>query len=238
MPYPIEKASSKESKSPRFSKYLNVACLLSPFEMAKLFNEIGSPYLVYSDQVLDSQLKDFSPRIFLENYHSYYESLFLTPSACFAYRKALSFTLSTQLSDYYYLELPNGRQLIKVSQPVIQSQFFTLHFDGAQKKFHPLAMGESCISWGCYFSFPQLVQFPHKSAIEEVRRYDPRFANASLFMHLQKALRKLAHPCRFKYQQTSINTHYKLGYLTHQKISSHQGLLAQGLEIDFSQKNS
>jgi hypothetical protein len=220
------------------SKWLKSALLLSPEEMARLFEHFAPAELYVTGSVVTSGEGKIAPADFLEVYCNYINQL---RSGLKPKKEELqpwfSCSATCDSASIHELNPAPGKKLLRVMRPVIQFQHHTMDYSPADGKFHSMVLGHQTIDWGIQISYPQLFQDPATMRIVPVDGTD-NFPNTPVFKIVQRWLREHTIPTPFIVQGVTINAPIRLGKECLDWINSHPDLNRKGITIDTSRNHS
>ena len=228
---PLRIATVESEPPMEASKWLKVQVLADSQEMVSLFDAMGHFEIYLTGIITKSGEGEVSKPEFLEKYSYYVESLKngRMPDES-VYRSCFS-TIFTVASDVLYaISMPENRQLIRVSKPVIQLQAHSMDYSVHDNKFRPMVFGLDSILWGIQFSYPQLFLDPKTKEVLQVADNE-MFPNTRLFRVLQKWMRQETMPTPFLVGKEKVNVPMRLGKQCMGWINRHPQLLNKKLQV-------
>lgn len=223
--------SSTSSSPLQAAKWLDYQALIDEEEMVGLFDQLGPFSLYYCGTVCKPGEGEIEKNAFLDHYRAYVHCLREgTPPDQFLYRRLFSPAMTVTPEVLFAIQLGDGRQIIRVSKPVVQLQAHCMNYSIVDKKFHPMVFGTDSISWGIQFSYPQLYQ---DNMTKEVRSVTdtPDFPNTPLFRSLQKWMRQYTIPAPFVVDGVLTNVPMRLGKKCLSWIDRHPHLKQKGITV-------
>ncbi len=226
----IRIASSQELPI-EVSKWLQIQALLDTPELQNLFHFLGS-FEIYLTGTITPQGEGLvSHSKFLEVYNTYVENLKQGKQLETAEVKQMFSAIFTVSSDLLYaLPIAAGKQLIRVSRPVIQLQPHSLGYSSHDRKFRPMVHGTESLSWGLQFSYPQLYMDPSTKEILPIKDND-FFPNTKLFRQLQRWIRNHTIPTPFIVDEKIVNVPIRIGKQCLPWINEHPLLKSKKLRV-------
>ena len=230
MSAPINHSSSSPQAS-TFSKWLSHQVFLDEEEMCNLLKEMGEVYLFSTGVIYPEGQGEISQETFLNGYTHYVDSLKKGKIPDEASYRTLFSVVFTQNKDHVFpLAISEGRQIFRVSKPVIQLQQHRFDYSTADEKFYPMVFGQNSILWGVQFSYPQLYQ---DGMTKQILNVTPTldFPNTLLFRKIQLWIRRSTIPTPFMIKGKKINVPMRLGKECLHWINSHPQLLNKDIQV-------
>jgi hypothetical protein len=226
----ILRVSTFEEPPLQASKWLQIQLLIDSEEMVLLFNFLQPFHLFICGAATPKNQGEITHRDFLNHYETYINALKkgILP-AVESYQKWFSAAMSTSSDALYTIPIDHDRQLIRISQPIIQMQSHTIDYSPFDKKFRSMVHGSQVIPWGIQFSYPQLYQDPTTKQIHSTRN-DPQFPNSQLFHQLQKWIRQHTTPTSFLIDNKVHTIPIRLGKHC-EWINCHPRLIEKGIMV-------
>jgi hypothetical protein len=216
------------------SKWLQSQALLSKEELAGLFQFLEESHTIYlyaCGVVCSKENEEISKQEFLETYGSYVDKLRQgeMPDLTF-YRTAFSPVMTVTTDALFTIPVAEDKQIIRVSEPIVQLQAHNMDYSTLDKKFHSMVFGKDSIPWGLQFSYPQLYQDNQTKQVEIIKK-SSGFPNTALFQLLQKWMRQHTIPTPFLAEGTLINVPIRLGKNCLEWINRHPQLAQKHLSV-------
>lgn len=229
--FPLRQSSLLAESPMQASKWLQIQALIDAEEMRALFDHLGDFAIYLAGSLTTRDAGSLSKSQFLTVYEKYAAALKngQIPDAG-EFRAVFSavFSLSPQL--LYAIPVENGKQLIRVSRPVVQLQAHSMDYTIYDEKFRPMVFGLDSILWGLQFSYPQLYLDPATKEVLQVNESD-FFPNTRLFRDLQKWIRHQTIPTPFLVGSKQINVPMRLGKQCKEWINRHPQLLSKNIKV-------
>ena len=209
--------------------------LVSKNELAALFEfieqSLGPFYLYYCGIVCHKNNGPVSKQDFLKAYGNYIDSLMKgqTPDLNF-YRSAFSPAITLIAGALFTIPVGEDREIIRISEPVLQLQAHNMDYSTVDKKFRPMVFGLESIAWGIQFSYPQLVQDNGTGQIEMIKK-SSKFPNTALFQMVQKWMRQHTVPTPFIAEGNLFNVPMRLGKECFAWINQHPQLVQKNITV-------
>lgn len=224
--------STPQEESLQASKWLKLQMLIDPKEMESLFSVLQPFSIFLVGTVIKRGEETVSHHHFLECYTKYISQLkngHIPDDAL--YRTYFSSVLTKTADFLYAIPIGADKQIVRVSQPIVQLQTHQLNYSQADGKFHPLVFGIDSILWGIQFSYPQLYR---DNQTKEIYKVDDRekFPNTFLFRRLQHWVRENTIPTPFLVGEKKIIVPMRLGKQCRSWINQHLQLIKKGLKVD------
>jgi hypothetical protein len=219
---------SKKIVPLQVSKWVKVPVLVDVSEMKQLLNELPSFKIYDVQRITEPDEGIYEPAFFLEKYEHYIAYLKrgeVPPTNEF--RAIFSAAWSVTEKAIYALPAQEGRRLLKVSQPSVQTQLNQIRYSQQDKTFRTQVYSNDSISWGIQLGFPHLFLDPTTHEASSTRE----FANMPLFLTIQRWIRLATLPTPFLVQGERINAPIRLGKECFAWIHTHPQLIANGIEI-------
>lgn len=213
------------------SKWLQLQALLEVSEIQSLLEQLTPCKLYVSGHVCRPGEEVISLDAFLSVYANYIKSLKsgITPNEQ-DFREVFSAAISVTEDAIYAYPLPDGRQIMRVCQPIIQMQVHRMSYSKAEGKFRPMVHGSESILWGIQFAYPQLFQDP-KTKEPVTVSLDQSFENTPYFRKLQQWIRHSTIPTPFLIDGKRVNIPMRIGRLCLPWINQHPQLVQQNLVV-------
>jgi|LakMenEpi03Aug12_release.lakeMendotaPanAssembly.Ray.scaffolds.fasta_scaffold10374_15 hypothetical protein len=229
--HPLRLSSLNSEPPMQASKWLKVQALLDEEEMAQLFGAMGNFVIYLTGSVLHVHESVVSKDKFLQIYKDYVTKLkegqVPEPEA---YVPFFSSVLTSSSNLLYAIPFSEGRQLVRVSRPVIQMQAHSMDYTAYDGKFRPMSYGVESIAWGIQFSYPQLFLNESTKEIMQVKESDD-FPNTKMFHHLQKWIRYHTLPTPFIVENKKINAPVRIGKQCLSWINRHPHLILKNIKV-------
>lgn len=229
--------STSSEKPLQASKWLQIQALLNKEELKSLFDFLDNSFTFYlfaCGTVCHKDKGQITKQEFLETYGKYIEKLKNGELPDFSfYRSAFSPIMTMTTDTLFTIPVGEDKQIIRVSQPIIQLQAHYMDYSTLDKKFHTMVFGQDSIPWGLQFSYPQLYQDNQTKQIEVIKK-SSAFPNTDLFHLLQKWMRQRTIPTPFIAEGTPINVPIRLGKNCLQWINQHPKLAQKNLSVNIS----
>jgi hypothetical protein len=210
------------------SKWLKTQVLLDQEEMQGLLAALGEIALICVSEPVTADEAIVSTSVFETKYAEYVDALKQGAVPSFqAYRRYFSSAMSSDLTSFYAIKLPQDKYLIKPIKPVIQLQAHQFFYSEQDKKFHPMVLSEESISWGLQFSYPQFFQDVHTRKVGRTSEFN----NHALFTKLLKWVRSNTLPTPFKVGGAVTNSPIRVGRKSLAWIANHPQLTLKGISI-------
>lgn len=228
---PLRIATVESEPPMEASKWLKLQVLVENLEMSSLFDALGHFEIYLTGIITKFGEGQIAKPEFLNNYRYYIESLkngeIPDESVYKPYFSAI-FTVSSDI--LFSLPMPEGRQLIRASKPVIQLQAHSMDYSVHDGKFRPMVFGLDSILWGIQFSYPQLYLDPKTKEVHQVADNE-MFPNTRLFRALQRWVRQETIPTPFQVGQEKVNVPMRLGKQCLGWINRHPQLVHKKLQV-------
>lgn len=223
--------STVEEPSLQTSKWLKIQVLLDAEEMKLLCDTLEPFYFYLCGSVCNPGEGELSKDAFIEHYGRYIADLQkgVLPDPA-GYRQLFSPVMTTTTDVLYSIPLSEGKQLIRVSKPVIQLQAHHMGYSETDGKFRPMVFGGESIPWGIQFSYPQLFRDNATKEVMEVRN-SPEFPNGQLFQALQKWMRSHTIPVPFSVNGETMNVPIRIGKKCLSWINKYPKLQEKGIKV-------
>ncbi len=190
------------------SKWLDVACLLSPSEMESLFADLGNFWIYNTSQVVEKPSGEISKEAFLKNYALYVETLKGGKELNLTvHRPFFSSAFTVDPSCVYLLEAGRG-WICRVQKPVVQLQPHSYYYSKEEGKFRSMVFGTGSVSFGIQFSFPQLFFNHELASVENPLNISP---NGLFFKALQRWIRYNTVPATFVMDGKKMFVPFRVG---------------------------
>ncbi len=208
------------------SKYLKYQLLCSIFELKNLFQELAPCYLFPLTHIGDG-----SPIIlehFFEAYESWIEKIKqgIVPDEK-EMKPFLAAALTADPNALWKQQIPDGRFLIKIAEPVIQLQSHYFSYSRVDGVFRPMTMSLQSIFWGLQFSFPGVYQDPKTMELLEVEES----VNLTLFQKIKRWVRDFTRATPFIVDGKRVNVPIRLGKECFSWIHTHPQLIQQKIGV-------
>lgn len=208
------------------SKYLKYQVLCDPEELKRLFERLN-PCWIYPLTHLGKG-EEIEQQRFVQKYGSWIEGLKEGKIPSDADLKTiLAAALTAETDSLWKQEVPGGRFMIKMAQPVVQIQAHFFTYSEIDEVFRPMTMGEASIFWGLQFSFPQVYQDPKTMELKEIEDS----ANTELFRKIKQWVRDETRATPFVINEKRINVPIRLGKNCFSWIHLHPQLLARKMGV-------
>lgn len=214
------------------SKWLSTQVLIDADEMNALWHSLGNFYLYSTGSIVNKGEEGYSREEFLNFYREYISSLQrgVVPDESI-YRRPFSCVLTETPEALYAIPVEGGRQLIRISKPIIQLQAHRMDYSKADGKFRSMTFGGDSISWGIQFSYPQLYQDGKTKEIHKVDSGE-HCPNTSLFRNLQLWVRNNTIPTQFVLDGKKMAIPVRIGKQCLSWINQHPQLAKKGLSVE------
>ena len=208
------------------SKYLKYQVLCDAEALGNLFNRLG-PFWIYPLTELKSGAP-LDPLQFLAQYNLWIEGLKQgkVPSDA-ELRTLLACAWTAETDALWKQEVPGGRYIVKIGQPVVQVQAHFFSYSPIDEVYRPMTLGSASIFWGLQFSFPQIYQ---EAKTLELREIDES-ANSELFLKIKQWVRDETRPTPFVASGKRTNVPIRLGKNCFSWIHAHPQLIAQHIGV-------
>lgn len=228
---PLLPVKDKIGPALQASKWLTCSVLLDESEMKDLLDTLGEFWILIVSGLLQREEGAVSQNQFLEIYTSYVSELKQgrLPSES-SIRPYFTSIWTNSLDMVYKVDLPDSKQVIKVTKPVIQLHHHKLDYSVTDGKFRSMVLGPTSVFWGLQFSYPQIYQDPSILKVEQVKE-GTEFPNTSLFRRLQHWIRHHTAPTPFIVDEKRINVPIRLGKRCFEWINHHPQLAPKGLKV-------
>ena len=228
----IRESSLKEEGALKVSKLHKLPVLLDESEMEALLDHLTSIFPETRFYQVQGVVKKNEAIVineaFLKVYREYIALLKEGKSPHEQFKAPFSMALSASMNPFYSIPLQDEKCIVKAISPIIQLQENRLGFSEMEKTFRAMVFGKDTISWGLYFTYPQLYQDPKTHDVVEV---DESFENSSLFQHILKWIRQFTIATPFVVDGKRVNLPIRLGKKCLPWINQHEGLKAIGVHV-------
>lgn len=219
----------KDSSTPplQVSKWLHLRVLMGSSELEELLLFLDFHTLHPLGRPLS--FTGIDRKDFLTLYETYLSCLKNGSDLDKAYwSRQFSLAMTLHLDALFAVALDSNRVVVRPKSPVIQLQHNQFYFSSDKATIHAGVLGNT-ISWGMQFSFPQLWLSPEQRVVT-LRKEDPT-GNATLFLSLQRWLRKQTLPVTFTYQGKKIATQLRITSSCLDWIENHKELKENQLTL-------
>lgn len=214
------------------SKWLRMQFLLEPRELELLFEELQDGQL-YATGVVQPEQVLITHEAFLEQYQQYVQSLKMAERTLSpAMRQAFSAQLSMEADALRLIELPDGRQMVRPVEPVLQWQPHGFTVDSQNGRVHSVVFAQNMVPWGLQLSYPQLYLKVGQGVVQLNDRSNQ--PNTALFRGVQKWLRRHTLPTPLLINGEKHNLSIRVGKLALESGLAAQVLAASGLALELA----
>ncbi len=227
----IIRIQPKEAPTYLASKWFHFDLLVEVEELESLFASFGDFYMFSTLGVAAPGAHLLEKKAFLEAYGRYLDELKQGKVVVDGdYRFFFTACLTKTLNAIRAIDIGNNKEIITPYEPVLQMQMHRFSFSYSEMKFHSMAFGDKCISWGLRLSYPQLYQYPETRKVEDALD-EERFVNAKLYSSIRPWLRAHTIPTPFVIDGKRVNDPMRLGKKCLPWIQHHAEMQIRGLNI-------
>jgi hypothetical protein len=216
----------------KVSKLLKVPVLIDAEEMEALLQvleEVQGHLSFYQVQGICKKGEGvFSKEGFSGIYRDYIDVLKGGALPLNRFKAPFSSALSSTSEILYSIPLENDQHIIKATEPIIQLQENQIQYSQEDMTFRSMVYGQETISWGLYFTYPQIFQDPKTHDIYPV---DVTFPNTLLFRALQKWIREFTVATPFIVEGKKLNVPIRLGKKCFAWINNHAQLKEKKISV-------
>ncbi len=212
-------------------KWLTLQMLISIKEMQQLFTHLKQVELFQIATACIEGSEQISQEKFLALYEEYISALATGQIPDMSvYRAFFSSAWSYDSRCLYMLQLAGNKSLVRIKEPVVQTQPLSIGFSSIDNKFRPMVHGAEAIIWGLQFSFPQIFSDPNTKEVLQAKD-EGRFINWRLFREIQKWQREHTRPTPFILNGAKHNEPFRLGKDCFAWINNHYQLKHLSLTV-------
>jgi hypothetical protein len=213
------------------SKALKFQVLLDGDEMQALMEELAPLHIFIVSDVVNQREASLTPCRFLEIYRLYIDTLKAGNIPDFRLMRPYFSSLFTHSSEILYAhQVRENGYLIKPLKPVVQLQAHHFFYSELDKKFHPMVLSDTSVTWGIQFSYPQIYQDPKTGLFSKVTSQSD-FPNTPLFLHLTRWIRRQTRPTPFIHEGAKTFVPMRLGKQCFSWINSHPQFQNKALAV-------
>lgn len=210
------------------SKYQRVQMLLLKEELCELLTLLGPHVIIEHSKLLKESELLVSKESFLQRYEQYLEGMISgkMPRELLA---SLSLCISKSFENFYKIEVPGDRYLVKLKTPAITLQPFSFHFDQETKTIFTGVHSGERIYFGLEFSFPQFYETPKTRETVEILK-NKENPETIIFKTIQSFARRQTNVTKIKVNKEIKNYSFRIGKSAHFILQKHQAMHTNALE--------